>query len=178
MALRNIRKDEDAALYKNCRPYTEFNQRLWELLDDMGETMMEAEGVGLAAPQVGIIRRCCVVLETNVPEGEEEYIIELVNPEIIESEGEQTGFEGCLSFPGLYGSVTRPSRVVVKAQDRYGKEFTVEGEGLTARAFCHEIDHLSGHVFKEFSTELLTEEELQARYAEEEEQAEEVEEQA
>ena len=101
-----------------------------------------------------------------------------MNPEIIESDGEQTGFEGCLSFPGLYGSVTRPSRVVVKAQDRYGKEFTVEGEGLTARAFCHEIDHLSGHVYKEFSTELLTEEELQARYAEEEEQAEEVEEQA
>ena len=176
MALRNIRKDEDAALYKNCRPYTEFNERLWQLLDDMGETMMEAEGVGLAAPQVGIIRRCCVVLETNVDEDEEEYIIELVNPEIIESDGEQTGFEGCLSFPGLYGSVTRPSHVVVKAQDRYGKEFTVEGEGLTARAFCHEIDHLSGHVFKELSTELLTEEELQARFAEEEEETEEVEE--
>ena len=168
MALRNIRKDEDGALYKNCRPYTDFNQRLWDLLDDLGETMMDAGGVGLAAPQVGVIRRCCVVLETNVPEGEEEYIIELVNPEIIESEGEQTGYEGCLSFPGLYGSVTRPDHVVVRAQDRYGKEFTVEGDGLTARAFCHEIDHLSGHVFKEFSTELLTEEELQELYAEQE----------
>lgn len=168
MALRNIRKDEDAALYKNCRPYTEFNERLWELLDDMGETMTEAEGVGLAAPQVGVIRRCCVVLETNVPEGEEEYIIELVNPEIIESDGEQTGYEGCLSFPGLFGSVTRPDHVIVKAQDRFGKEFTVEGVGLTARAFCHEIDHLSGHVFKEFSTELLTEEELLARQEEQE----------
>lgn len=168
MALRNIRKDEDAALYQDCRPYTVFNERLWELLDDMGETMMEAEGVGLAAPQVGIIRRCCVVLETNVPEGEEEYIIELVNPEIIESDGEQTGFEGCLSFPGIYGCVTRPDHVVVKAQDRYGNEFTVEGDGLTARAFCHEIDHLSGHVFKEISTELLTEEELLARQKEQE----------
>lgn len=181
MALRNIRKDEDAALYKNCRPYTEFNQRLWELLDDLGETMMNAEGVGLAAPQVGIIRRCCVVLETNVPEDEEAYIIELVNPEIIETEGEQTGFEGCLSFPGIYGSVTRPDHVVVRAQDRFGKEFTVEGDGLTARAFCHEIDHLSGHVFKEFSTELLTEEELEERYAAEEAEAgeaEEVEEEA
>ncbi len=175
MALRNIRIEEDAALYKNCRPYTEFNERLWQLLDDMGETMMDANGVGLAAPQVGIIRRCCVVLETNVPEGEEPYIIELVNPEIIESDGEQTGFEGCLSFPGLYGSVTRPDRVVVKAQDRYGKEFTVEGVDLTARAFCHEIDHLSGHVFKERSTELLTEEELAERFAEEEEAEEEME---
>ena len=163
MALRNIRKDEDSALYKECRPYTEFNQRLWELLDDMGETMMDADGVGLAAPQVGIIRRCCVVLETNVPEDEEEYIIELVNPEIIESDGEQTGFEGCLSFPGLYGCVTRPDHVVVRAQDRFGEEFTVEGYGLTARAFCHEIDHLHGHVFKDFSTELLTEEELRER---------------
>ena len=173
MALRNIRKDGDAALYKNCRPYTEFNQRLWELLDDMGETMLEANGVGLAAPQVGIIRRCCVVLETNVEEDEEEYIIELVNPEILEVDGEQTGYEGCLSFPGLYGSVTRPDHVVVKAQDRYGKEFIVEGHGLTARAFCHEIDHLSGHVFKDLSTELLTEEELQARMEAQEEEEEE-----
>ena len=122
MALRNIRKDEDSVLYRNCRPYTEFNERLWELLDDMGETMMDASGVGLAAPQVGILRRCCVVLETNVAEDEEEYIIELVNPEIIEADGEQTGWEGCLSFPGLYGSVTRPDHVVVKAQDRFGKE--------------------------------------------------------
>ncbi|MBQ0134388.1 MAG: peptide deformylase [Clostridiales bacterium] len=169
MALRNIRKDEDSVLYRNCRPYTEFNERLWELLDDMGETMTDASGVGLAAPQVGILRRCCVVLETNVAEDEEEYIIELVNPEIIEADGEQTGWEGCLSFPGLYGSVTRPDHVVVKAQDRFGKEFTVEGVGLTARAFCHEIDHLSGHVFKELSEELLTEEELQERFAAEEE---------
>lgn len=168
MALRNVRKDEDQALYKNCRPYTEFNARLWELLDDMGETMNEANGVGLAAPQVGILRRCCVVLETNVPEGEEPYIIELVNPEIVEQEGEQTAFEGCLSFPGIYGSVSRPDYVVVKAQDRFGEEFTIEGEGLTARAFCHEIDHLNGHVFKELAIELLTEAEMEERFKEEE----------
>ena len=120
MALRNILKQGDETLTKRCRPVTDFNERLHTLLDDMAETMMSANGVGLAAPQVGILRRAVVVLETNVPEGEPEQIIELINPEILASDGEQTGPEGCLSVPGDYGMVTRPSHVKVKAQDRYG----------------------------------------------------------
>ena len=170
MAKRNILMEGNPSLYKNCRPYTEFNARLAELLDDMAETMKDADGVGLAAPQVGILRRCCVVLETNVEEGEEEYVIELVNPEIIASDGEQEGSEGCLSFPGKYGFVTRPDHVVVKACDRNGKEFLVEGYGLTARAFCHEIEHLNGEVFVDKCDRLLTEEELMALYEEEAEE--------
>lgn len=170
MAKRNILTEGNPALYKNCRPYTEFNDRLAELLDDMAETMIEADGLGLAAPQVGILRRCCVVLETNVEEDEEEYVIELVNPEIIASDGEQDGTEGCLSFPGKYGYVKRPDHVVVKACDRYGKEFLVEGYGLTARAFCHEIDHLNGTVFVDLCDKLLTDEELAALYEEEDEE--------
>lgn len=170
MAKRNILTEGNPSLYKNCRPYTEFNQRLAELLDDMAETMMDADGVGLAAPQVGILRRCCVVLETNVAEDEEEYVIELVNPEIIAFDGEQEGLEGCLSFPGKYGNVKRPNHVVVKAFDRNGKAFLVEGEGLTARAFCHEIDHLNGNVFVDKADRILTEEELDEMYGEEEEE--------
>ena len=135
MALRNILKEGDETLTKRCRPVTEFNARLHELLDDMAETMTEAQGVGLAAPQVGILRRAVIVLETNVAEGEDDYIIELINPEIVESEGEQDGPEGCLSVPGVYGMVKRPERVVVRAQDRKGELFEVEGYGLTARAF-------------------------------------------
>ena len=160
MALRRILEEPHPTLHKVCRPYTGFTPRLHELLDDMKETLMEANGVGLAAPQVGVVRRCCVVLETNVAEDEEEYIIELVNPRIIETEGEQSDAEGCLSIPGRYGVVTRPERVVVEAQDRYGNLFTVEGVGLTARAFCHEIDHLDGHVYTEKASHMLTDEEL------------------
>lgn len=166
MALRNILKEGDETLTKRCRPVTDFSDRLHELLDDMAETMTEAQGVGLAAPQVGILRRAVIVLETNVEEGEQDYIIELINPEIIESEGEQNGPEGCLSVPGVYGMVKRPERVVVRAQDRNGEFFEVEGYGLTARAFCHEIAHLEGQLFLEVSEHIMTEDELDDYYAE------------
>ena len=164
MALRNILKQGDETLTKRCRPVTDFNERLHILLDDMAETMMSSNGVGLAAPQVGILRRAVVVLETNVPEGEPERVIELVNPEIIQSSGEQTGPEGCLSVPGDFGMVTRPDHVTVRAQDRDGNWFEIEGVDLTARAFCHEIDHLDGHMFTELCDHILTDEELAAYY--------------
>lgn len=167
MALRNILKEGDETLTKRCRPVTDFNARLHDLLDDMADTMAEAQGVGLAAPQVGILRRVVIVLETNVEEGEEDYIIELINPEIIDSEGEQNGPEGCLSVPGVYGMVKRPERVVVRAQDRNGEFFEVEGYGLTARAFCHEIAHLEGQLFLEVSEHIMTEDELDDYYASE-----------
>ena len=160
MALRNILTKEQPTLYKKCRPVTEFNPRLHQLLDDMRETLMDANGVGLAAPQVGVLRRAVLVIETNVPEGEDEYIIELINPEILESSGEQDGAEGCLSVPGEYGLVKRPMNVKVRAQDRNGNWFEVEGTGLTARCFCHEIDHLDGIVFTSKAERMLTEEEL------------------
>lgn len=160
MAIRNIRTKEDSILSKPCRTVTEFNGRLHQLLDDMRETLIKSGGVGLAAPQVGILRRVVVVMETNVENEGDEYFIELVNPEIIEQDGEQTGAEGCLSFPGEYGVVTRPSHVKVRALDRDGKEFTVEGEALTARCFCHEIDHLDGVVFIQRAERMLTPEEL------------------
>lgn len=160
MALRRILTKEDPMLYKKCRPVTEFNPRLHQLLDDLTDTLLDAEGVGLAAPQVGILRRVVIVIETNVPEGEEERIIELVNPEIIAASGEQTGPEGCLSAPGEYGIVERPMDVTVRAQDRYGNWFTVSGTGLTGRCFCHELDHLEGHMFLEKCQRMLTDEEL------------------
>ncbi len=167
MALRNILKEGDETLTKHCRPVTDFNDRLHDLLDDMAETMTDADGVGLAAPQVGVLRRAVVVLETNVDAeaGEEPYIIELVNPEIIESHGEQEGPEGCLSVPGVYGWVKRPERVVVRAQDRDGGVFEYDAYGLTARAFCHEIAHLEGQLFLEVSDHILTDEELEEYYA-------------
>lgn len=167
MALRNILKQGDETLTKHCRPVTDFNARLHELLDDMAETMLEANGVGLAAPQVGVLRRAVVVLETNVPEGEE-YVIELVNPEVIERDGEQESPEGCLSVPGSFGMVKRPMHVKVRAQDRDGRTFEIEGEGLTARAFCHECDHLDGHMFTELCDHIMTDEELEAYYGKEE----------
>ena len=147
MALRNILTEENPALRKVCRPYTAFDERLHQLLDDMKETLSQANGVGLAAPQVGIIRRACIVMETNVPEGEDEYFIELVNPEIIERDGEQEGGEGCLSLPGQSAPVERPYYVKAKAMDREGNEFIIEGEELMARALCHEIDHLDGILY-------------------------------
>ncbi|MGI5977442.1 MAG: peptide deformylase [Candidatus Limivicinus sp.] len=160
MALRNIVTSEQPVLYKRSRPVTDFNDRLHQLLDDMKETLSTENGVGLAAPQVGILRRAVIVLETNVPAGEKEYMIELINPEIIEATGEQYGPEGCLSVPGKYGLVRRPMHVKVRAQDRYGKTFEVEGEGLTARCFCHEIDHLEGVIFTSKCERMLTDEEL------------------
>ncbi|PKM73883.1 MAG: peptide deformylase [Firmicutes bacterium HGW-Firmicutes-16] len=155
MAIRSIVTKEDSVLAKHSRPVTEFNERLHILLDDMKETLTASGGVGLAGPQVGVLRRVVIVIETNVPEEEEEYFIELVNPEIILEEGEQTGPEGCLSFPGEYGIVTRPNHAKVRAQDRNGNFFEVEGDALTARCFCHEIDHLNGILFPERAERML-----------------------
>ena len=170
MALRNVLTKEEPGLYKKSRPVTDFNPRLHQLLDDMAQTLAAENGVGLAAPQVGVLRRAVIVLETNVPEGEDDYLIELINPEIIESDGEQFGPEGCLSVPGEYGLVRRPMHVKVRAQDRNGETFEVEGTGLTARCFCHEIDHLDGIVFTSKCERMLTDEELESgTYAEDEE---------
>ena len=155
MALRKIVLQGDECLTKVCRPVTDFNSRLHTLLDDMTDTLLDSGGVGLAAPQVGILRRVCVVLN------EDDEVIELVNPEIIFTDGEQTGLEGCLSVPGKYGVVTRPKVVRVRAQDRNGDFFEVEDSDLTARCFCHEIEHLDGHLFIEHTDRLMTEEELQ-----------------
>ena len=155
MALRKIVLQGDECLTKVCRPVTDFTGRLHTLLDDMTDTLLDSGGVGLAAPQVGILRRVCVVLN------EDDEVIELVNPEIIFTDGEQTGLEGCLSVPGKYGVVTRPEVVRVRAQDRNGDFFEVEDSDLTARCFCHEIEHLDGHLFIEHTDRLMTEEELQ-----------------
>lgn len=168
MALRNILTEEDPGLYKKCRAVTAFNERLHILLDDMAETLSHADGVGLAAPQVGVLRRAILVLDTNVPEGEEPILLELINPEIIETSGEQHEAEGCLSVPGQYGIVSRPATVKVRAQDRNGAFFEVTGDGLTARCFCHEIDHLDGIVFTSKCERMLTEEELQEAQSEKE----------
>ena len=140
MAILNIVKEGEQTLRKVCRPVEEITPRIIRLLDDMRETLHEANGVGLAAPQVGILRRIAII-DTD---GE---VIELINPEIIFTEGEQRGLEGCLSVPDVWGIVERPMKVTVKATDRNGKEFTITGEGLKARAFCHEIDHLDGIMF-------------------------------
>ena len=164
MALRNIMEKGEKCLEKSCRPVTDFNGKLHVLLDDMAETLVKANGVGLAAPQVGILRRAVLVLETNVAEDEEDYIIELINPEIIEASGEQEGPEGCLSVPGIFGWVKRPDHVKVRAQDRFGKWFEVEGDGLTARAFCHELAHLDGQLFTEVADHIMTEQEVDEYY--------------
>ena len=162
MALRNVLTEEHKTLYKTSRPVVKFDERLHTLLDDMTETLVHANGVGLAAPQVGVLRRAVIVLETNVPEGEEPYFIELLNPEIVSAEGEQCGSEGCLSVPDQYGLVKRPQKVRVRAQDRNGNWFEAEGEGLTARCFCHEIDHLNGILFTSLAERMLTEEEIES----------------
>ena len=153
MAIREIRKYDDPALYKVCRPVEKFDERLGELLDDMAETMYQANGVGLAAPQVGILRRVVVI---DVGDG----IIELVNPRILRTAGSETTSEGCLSFPGEYGLVERPTEVEIEAEDRHGNTFRMTGHDLLARAFCHETDHLDGKVFKTIAIEMLDEEDL------------------
>ncbi len=140
--VRKILKLGDESLRKTSKPMPKFDLRLWLLLRDMADTMRKAEGVGLAAPQVGILRRVVVI-----DVGDEHGLIELVNPEIIAVEGEQAGSEGCLSVPGRRGWVVRPEKVTVRAQDRNGKFFEITGEGLLARAFCHEIDHLDGVMY-------------------------------
>ena len=161
MAIRNILTEGDETLYKKSRPVTDFNDRLHTLLDDMRQTLEEANGVGIAAPQVGVLRRAVIVLETNVPDEKDEYMIELINPVIVETAGEQVGAEGCLSVPDEYGIVARPDYVKVRAQDRHGEWFEVEGHGLTARAFCHELDHLDGVLFIDKATRMLAPEELE-----------------
>ena len=153
MGLRKIMTVKEPCLHKVCRPVEKFDGRLHKLLDDMKETLAEANGVGLAAPQVGILRRV-VVVDT----GEE--MLELVNPELLETSGEQVGSEGCLSVPGKYGIVKRPNYAKVRAYDRDGNEFEVEGEELMARCFCHELDHLDGIVYTEIMERYLTEEEM------------------
>jgi len=161
MATRNILIDGDEGLTKKSRVITEFNQRLHILLDDMRETLIEANGLGLAAPQVGVLRRAAVIIDTSIEtEIPEDQVVELINPEIISIDGEQTGSEGCLSVPGVYGIVTRPESVEIKAQDRFGNEFRLKGTELTARAICHEIDHLDGKVFLSLVERMLTEEEI------------------
>ena len=154
MGMRKILTDQDPALHKVCKPVVFFDRKLHKLLDDMAETLEDANGVGLAAPQVGILRRV-VIVDT----GEE--ILELVNPTILETSGEQEGAEGCLSVPGKYGLVKRPYTVKVRAQDRNGDWFEAEGNELIARCFCHELDHLDGIVYTEVMERFLTDEELQ-----------------
>ena len=158
MALRKILTDKESALHKVCKPVTDFDAKLHKLLDDMTETLIESGGVGLAAPQVGILRRVFLV---DVGE-EENEIVEFINPEIIETDGEQIGPEGCLSVPGKYGLVKRPYYAKVRAQDRNGEWFEAEGEELIGRCFCHENDHLDGIIYTEVMERLLTEEELSA----------------
>lgn len=161
MAIREILNDRDPALHKKCHPVTVFDERLGDLLDDLKDTLADANGAGLAAPQIGILRRAVIVVDEN------EHMLELVNPEIVAAEGEQDGLEGCLSLPGMWGYVLRPRKARVKAQDRHGKWFEVEGEDVVARCFCHEIEHLDGHVFTEHVDRIYTTEELDELLAEE-----------
>ncbi|MBQ3356551.1 MAG: peptide deformylase [Oscillospiraceae bacterium] len=154
MALRKILTFEDRALHKVCRPVTQFDEKLHTLLDDMAETLIDANGAGLAAPQVGILRRV-FIMDTG------DGIVELINPEILEMKGEQDGMEGCLSLPGDFWMVKRPNYVKAKAQDRYGNWFEIEGEELMARCICHETDHLNGHVYTEIAYRKLTDEEIE-----------------
>ena len=154
MGIRKILTDQDPALHKVCKPVTAFDAKLHKLLDDMAETLEKAQGVGLAAPQVGILRRV-VIVDT----GDE--ILELVNPELVETSGEQEGPEGCLSVPGKYGLVKRPYYAKVRAQDRYGEWYEAEGEELIGRCFCHELDHLDGIIYTEVMERFLTAEELE-----------------
>ena len=166
MALRTIVKEGDPVLSKVCRPVTEFNDRLHTLLDDMTDTLLDSGGIGLAAPQVGVLRRVVVI------DLDEDGVLELVNPKIIETDGEQDGMEGCLSAPGKWGMVKRPDVVTVEAQDRDGEWFQITGTELIARCFCHELDHLDGHLYIEKAYHKLTPEEIEEinRAEEDEEQ--------
>lgn len=161
MALRTILTQGDPTLTKTSRPVEKFDQKLHDLLDDMRETLLHANGAGLAAPQIGILRRAVLVMDEN------DEVLELVNPVLTHVEGEQEGLEGCLSVPGKYGYVTRPYKARVRAQDRNGNFFEVEGEEIVARCFCHELEHLDGHLYVEHTDRLYTIEELEAMEAEE-----------
>lgn len=152
--IKKILQKEDPALHKVCHPVTNFDRKLSVLIDDLIDTLEDAQGLGLAAPQVGILRRVVIVMDDN------EEFLELVNPEIVSQEGEQEGFEGCLSLSGMYGIVKRPMKVKVKAQDRHGNPVEYEREGITARCFCHELEHLDGHMYYEKAGRLFTEAEV------------------
>ncbi|MCQ2514672.1 MAG: peptide deformylase [Ruminococcus sp.] len=154
MAIRQIVKEGDDILTKKCRPVVKFDERLADLLDDMAETLHLANGVGLAAPQVGILRRLVII---DIGEG----VIELINPKIIAYSGDQESVEGCLSCPGEWGITHRPEYVKVKAQNRFGEEFTIDGKELLAKAFCHEIDHLDGILYKQKVVRMLTPQEIE-----------------
>ena len=161
MAVKKIITYPAEVLEAECEPVKVFNKKLGKLLNDMYDTMIEFDGVGLAAPQIGLSRQIAIV------DIDDEFgTIEIINPEILETNGEQTGPEGCLSFPGLYGEVTRPEYVKIKAQDRKGKYFTLEAEDFLARAILHEIDHLHGVLFTSKVTRYLNEEELEGLEAE------------
>lgn len=162
MAIREILTDRDPALHKKCHVVTQFDEKLAALLDDLKETLAVANGAGLAAPQVGILRRAVIVVD------EEDEMLELVNPEILSQSGEQDGLEGCLSVPGMWGYVKRPMHVKVRAQDRNGNWFEVAGDEMVARCFCHEIEHLDGHVFSEHVDRLYDNDEIEQIMAEEE----------
>lgn len=156
MAIRNIVKVGDPTLRKKSREVKNFDEKLWTLLDDMKETLDKAQGAGLAAVQVGVLRRVVLV---DIDDGK--GLMELINPEIVEkSEETIEGEEGCLSLPGQWGVVKRPKTVIVKAQNREGKWCMYKGEGMRARCFCHELDHLDGHIFTDFVTKMLTEDDL------------------
>ena len=154
MGIRKILTDQEPALHKVCKSVEVFDRKLHKLLDDMADTLEEAQGVGLAAPQVGILRRV-VIVDTG------DGLLELINPTMVETSGEQVGAEGCLSVPGKYGLVKRPYYAKVRAQDRNGDWFEAEGEELIGRCFCHELDHLDGIVYTEVMERYLTDEELQ-----------------
>ncbi len=157
MAIRNIIDESDERLFKKSRPVTAFDDRLHTLLDDMADTMYESNGVGIAAVQVGVLKRAVLV----DVEYDEDSLIEFINPVIVEHSGEQEGREGCLSFPNLFGDVKRPNKVKVKAQDRYGEPFEIEAEEFFARAICHELDHIDGHVFTELAQNLMSGEDIE-----------------
>lgn len=161
MGIRRIVLQGDPLLYKPCRVIKDFNPRLHQLLDDMRDTLSQAQGAGLAAPQVGVLRRAILVAE----DGDGEFM-EYVNPEILYREGEQDGPEGCLSVPGKWGMVTRPEKIRIRAQDRFGAVFEREAEDLTARCLCHEIEHLDGHLYTEHIDRFMTDEEVEAYFEE------------
>lgn len=164
MAHKKIITKGDPVLGKKCHTVTVFDKKLHALLDDMKNTLKETGGAGLAAPQIGILRRVALVM------GENNKVIELINPELIETSGEQDGLEGCLSIPGMWGFVIRPMHATVKAQDRTGNEFTVSGSEIVARCFCHELEHLDGILFETHADRLYTEKELEAVLAEQDEE--------
>jgi len=154
MSKKKIIQKGDSILTKKCHPVTLFDKKLHTLLNDLKETLLSVGGAGLAAPQIGILRRVAIVLDDN------DQMIELINPELIETSGEQEGLEGCLSLPGMWGFVTRPMNATVCAQDRNGNTFTVSGSGIVARCFCHELEHLDGHMFDEHTDRLYSEKQL------------------